>query len=394
MLTLPLAGLTLLALALLLWQWTVALRFPLHRRTHPPPPALPVSVLKPLQGCDPATADCLRSWLEQDYPAPVQFLFGVASPADPACDVVRALLARHPEADAQLVVCPEKLGPNAKVSTLVQLERHARHQARVISDADVWVPPGLLREVVAPLRDPDVGLVHCFYRLTNPSTLAMQWEAFAINADFWSQVLQARSLRPLDFALGAVMATTQAHLDRIGGLASLLHHLADDYQLGHRIAASGARVELCPVVVECHHAPMRWTDVWHHQLRWARTIRACQPIPYFFSLLGNATLWPALWLLATLASPTPSPPLTAQPACAAAAATLVLLLRILAGAHLQTRLTRSARHLPCFWMAPVKDLLQCLLWGLAFAGNQVRWRGQTFRVGTTGRLIKPPDAPR
>jgi len=41
-----------------------------------------------------------------------------------------------------------------------------------------------------------------FYRLANPSTLAMQWEAIAINADFWSQVLQSQTLKPLDFALG------------------------------------------------------------------------------------------------------------------------------------------------------------------------------------------------
>ena len=33
---------------------------------------------------------------------------------------------------------------------------------------------------------------------------------------------------------------------------------------------------------------MGWSAVWKHQLRWARTIRVCQPVPYFFSLLSNA----------------------------------------------------------------------------------------------------------
>src|ERR1035437_635368 len=115
----------------------------------------------------------------------------------------------------------------------------------------------------------------------------MQWEAIAINADFWSQVLQSRSLKPLDFALGAVMATRRRQLEEIGGFAPLVDCLADDYQLGNRIARRGHPIALSPVVVECWSAPMGWAAVWKHQLRWARTIRVCQPAPYFFSLLSN-----------------------------------------------------------------------------------------------------------
>ena len=64
----------------------------------------------------------------------------------------------------------------------------------------------------------------------------MHWEAVAINADFWSQVLQGKSLQPLDFALGAAMATRRAQLTDIGGFEVLADDLADDYQLGNRIA--------------------------------------------------------------------------------------------------------------------------------------------------------------
>src|SRR5262249_41148587 len=101
----------------------------------------------------------------------------------------------------------------------------------IISDADVHVPTDFLANVVPPLPDPGAGLVNSFTRLANPATLAMQFEPIAINADFWSQVLQARSLKPLDFALGAVMATTRRRLESIGGFAALVDFLADDYQL-------------------------------------------------------------------------------------------------------------------------------------------------------------------
>src|SRR5439155_11727545 len=94
------------------------------------------------------------------------------------------------------------------------------HDLFVISDADVRVPPDFLANVLAPLHDAQIGLVNCFYRLANPVSLPMRWEAVAINADFWSQVLQSRSLKPLDFALGAAMALRRADLDRIGGFAA------------------------------------------------------------------------------------------------------------------------------------------------------------------------------
>src|SRR5206468_11538959 len=94
------------------------------------------------------------------------------------------------------------------------------------------------------------------------SNLATRWEGFAVNADFWSQVLQAQSLRPLDFALGAAMATTRAHLEKIGGFDSLADCLADDYQLGHQIARKGGRIILSSMVVECRNGPMTWREVW------------------------------------------------------------------------------------------------------------------------------------
>jgi ceramide glucosyltransferase len=233
-LNLILGSLALLSLALTLWQWLVARRFPLHQRVAEPslPPAAPVTLLKPLKGCDAATEDCLRSWFTQQYAGPGQILFGVAAADDPVCDVVRKLVREFPGSDAQLVVGTPLPGANVKVAKLVELERLAKHDLLVISDADVRVPPDFLANIVLPLSQAPLshrtggasgvgacGLVCCFYRLANPTTLAMQWEAIAINADFWSQVLQSRSLKPLDFALGAVMATGRRQLQEIGGFA-------------------------------------------------------------------------------------------------------------------------------------------------------------------------------
>ncbi len=333
-------------------------------------------MLKPLKGCDESTEECLRSWFKQEYPGSVQLLFGVASAEDPVCDIVRRLQKEFPESDTELLVCGPLAGENAKVSKLVQLDILSKHEVLIVSDADVRVTPDFLASVVAPLKNPKVGLVNCFYRLANPTTTAMRWEGIAINADFWSNVMQSQSLKPIDFALGAVMATRRKQLNEIGGFGPLVNCLADDYQLGNRIARRGSEIVISPVVVECWSGPMGWNDIWKHQLRWARTIRVCQPMPYFFSILNNATLWPLLLV-----------------AWAPTSATLSMLLlctavRMLTAWDLERRMTRRWRHSLYVWLAPVKDLLQTAVWMLAFTGDHIEWRGVRMRMRRDGTLAR------
>ena len=303
------------------------------------------------------------------------------------------------------------MGANAKVSKLVELERSAKHEILIISDADVRVPGDFIANLIVPLQElgrsrreeapsslpspptfnlrasNPCGLVNCFYRLANPSTLAMQWEAVAINADFWSQVLQAKSLKPIDFALGAVMATRKKQLAEIGGFTALADCLADDYQLGNRIAKKGYNLAISTVPVECWSEPMDWADVWKHQLRWARTIRVCRPVPYFFSILSNPTLWPLLWFVAK-----PS-------AISLAFALTCFLLRIVSASHLQRRLFQSSirnHQSPItapLWMPLLKDLLQTAIWLLAFVGNRIEWRGQRMRLRRDGTLVRAQPSP-
>jgi ceramide glucosyltransferase len=188
--------------------------------------------------------------------------------------------------------------------------------------------------------------------------------------------------------------------------------LADDFQLGNRIARRGQRIVLSPVVVECWDPPMDWRAVWSHQLRWARTIRVCRPVAYFFSVLSNVTLWALLWFAVAVQGvttqtiapsmthanrPTNSPGrdtfvtvettvVVTRTPLGVIAAVLFGLVRILAASDLQSRLTRSSAHTNYFWLAPIKDLLQAAIWFGAFLGNRVEWRGQKFKLRRDGTL--------
>ena len=387
------AALAVVSFGIVAWQFIAAQRFPLHRRSPNPGFAPGITLLKPLKGCDPDHSErCLTSWLTQDYPGPLQYLFVVADANDPVVPLVQRLIAGHPHRDAQLLVFPEPVGANAKVSKLAQAEGLITRELVLVSDADVLAPSDLLSQMVLPLRDRGVSLVHSFYRLANPSNTAMEWEATATNADFWSQVLQSRTLAPMDFALGASMLFRRSALEGIGGFRALADYLADDFQLGHRIVAAGGRIELTPVVVECLDAPTGWRSIWAHQVRWNRTIRVCRPAPYIASILANGTLWNALaaavvWWHPALSSRERGSWLGLFMGLVIARSLMAQLL----AQHLAAVPGRASRGDSfVFGMAAAKDLLGAAVWAAAIFGNTVHWRGIDYSVDREGRLNRLP----
>lgn len=373
-LTSLLAALAGLSFALGLWQWWAGRRFSIWRRGSDRSFSPGISVLKPLKGCDAQTAACLESWFAEEYAGEVELVFGVAAADDPVCEVVRGLMAKYSDKKAELVITNPVLGANAKVSTLCYLVKKARFDHLLISDADVYIPHDFFSEVVGELRDEQVGIVNCFYIQAGAQTLPMRMEAMAGNADFWTHVLQAIALKPMDFALGAVMALRRRDLEAAGGFEALVDYLADDYELGNRVAANGRKLAISTVPVECRSEAYGWRDVWEHQVRWGRTIRVCRPVAYFFSILGNGTVWPLFALLGA--------GMTGRWIFG-----MMLVARMLAAISNYARLTRRWE----WWVAlvtPLQDLGQALVWIVSFLGNEVVWRGERYRVHRSGKLTR------
>src|SRR5438552_1678681 len=355
------------------FQIAAALRFLRRARRARRSGALPpVTVLKPLKGPGIELYENLASFCRQNYPS-YQIVFGVEDPRDPAVEVVQRLRRDFPEHDIVLAVGCGR-GTNRKVANLEHMMPHARHDVLVMSDSDIRVGPDYLRTMVAPLADPAVGLTTCLYRGRGNFGLPSIIESLFINTDFVPNALVAHWVQPFRYAFGASIAVTREALERIGGFAAFADYLADDYQLGRRVAEAGYRLVLLPYVVETilDSVPMR--DVWRHQVRWARTYRVCQPVGWFFSVVTHATFW---GLLAGLAVGGPVGWAVLASALTARLFSLAAIMRLLGEPE-------TTRYLG---LVPLKDLVTSAMWLAAFLGRRVVWSGQVFRVRRDGRIV-------
>src|SRR5580658_1700709 len=107
-------------------------------RARPTQALPPISILKPLKGTDPEIYESFRSHCLQDY-AEYEIIFGVSDPRDPAVASVQRLQREFPERAIQLVVSPDKLGANVKVSNLAQMLPATRYQYLLVNDSDIHV---------------------------------------------------------------------------------------------------------------------------------------------------------------------------------------------------------------------------------------------------------------
>jgi ceramide glucosyltransferase len=342
----------------------------LTRKAAAPPSALPgISILKPLRGLDHGLQEALESFASQDYPE-YEMLFAVADPEDPALPVIRGVMAAHPERPSRLLIIEADL-PNRKVAKLAAMEAVAHYPVVLISDGDIRVPAGYLRAVAAELAQPGVGLVTALYR-ARAGSVAGRWEAMGISTDFSPSALVGRMIGVSEFALGSTMALRREVLDAIGGCRAVGEYIADDYHLGRLVREQGLHIGLLREPVETALSGETWRDVWNHQLRWARTIRASRPDGYAGLPVTSASLW-ALLLLAT-------------PYWAWGVALLGL--RIGAGAWLARRVLHDRIPLPFLMLQPLRDLWAFAIWVCGFAGRTVVWRGQRILLNRRGVILR------
>jgi ceramide glucosyltransferase len=327
----------------------------------------PVSVLKPLRGLDPNTFEAFLSQASQNYPE-YEILFGVAETSDPAIPEVRRLQERFPNVCIRLVVGREEVA-NGKVGVLIHLGSCAKHAIWVVNDSDIKVTAEYLSSVVAPLENPSIGVVTCLYRArghTPPSV----WESLGVACDFMPSTLVAQLIGVREFGLGSTLAFRASDLARAGGFAAIGDYLADDYQLAKHITRLGKQALLSTYTVETALGDVTWKGGWQHQLRWARTIRACKGGGYAGLPITHGGVWILLAIVSGAAGP----------------AFVLLVLRLCSALISSLWVLGNSQAAALFWLAPAWDLYSFAVWLTSYSGREVRWRDRVLSIDPRGKI--------
>ncbi len=336
--------------------------------------ALPVTVMKPVKGMDEGSYENFASFCLQNYDAPVQLLFSLSDPDDPALSVIRRLIKNFPDHDISISINEKIHGLNYKISNLINAFPLVKNDIIIICDSDIRVENSFLNSVVSHFSDSTVGLVTSPYRTSKVYGISTAFEALAFTTEMVPNVVTALKLEGLSFALGAAMTFRRQALEDIGGLDALVDFLADDYQLGNKIYHAGWKLLLDDQFVESVLKPETLSNILSRQLRWARTMRVSRPIGY----LASGITLPGLGILATLAA-------GSIPAALTSVAFLYLIR--FSVATFFSRKCIEDKLLPAWlWLLPFRDLLAFSSWLLAFTGNSVTWRGHRFKVLQNGKL--------
>lgn len=344
----------------------------------------PISILKPLSGLDQGLEENLRGYFTQDYgdvngegdastvARPLfELIFAVHHESDPCVTLVRRLCAEYSNIPSRLIVTGEPPYPHAKVYSLARMMAQARHDLVVMSDSDVRVTRDFLRHVAAEFADGQVALATCPYRAIPGASNWSRMEAVGMNTTFWQGALTARMLEGMAFAVGPTTVARRRFVDEAGGIEALKDYMAEDFELGRRMAAEGHQVILSSYVVEHRIGSDNTAQNFRHRIRWARTGRRSRPAGY----IGQIFTYPVplallLWAIA---------PFEWWPVAVSALAVRAVSAWVTAHVVLGSRIN--------WLLLPAEDIFGFAFWIAGFFGSTITWRGRKYRLDRVGRAI-------
>ena len=331
------------------------------------------SIIKPVRGMDRDAYENFASFCRLDYPE-YEILFAVADADDPVVPIIRRLQQDFPDRAIRVITRIPHIGANNKVNSLCRLVEEAKYDLLVMSDSDVRVERDYLRQVAAPFADREVAAVTALYRSFPAAGLPSALKALGMAMESAPAALVARKLEGnLQFAFGWTMATTRACLQAIGGWEAMANHHSDDFELGHRLARHGYRVELLRKPVGMVFPSESVKQFLRCEMRWAIGLRNVRPAGYCGLGLTQGLPWALLAAFVVI---------TAHWPWAIAAAYLLSYFVLRTGLTwtvgvwgLQDRV--ASRN---WWLVPLRDALSFLIWVSGFFSDEITWRGLSYRV--------------
>ncbi|HUA15904.1 MAG TPA: glycosyltransferase [Verrucomicrobiae bacterium] len=337
----------------------------------------PVTIFKPVHGWEEQLAANLESFFRQDYPD-YEVIFGVRDMENPAARIAEQVRGRYPGIPSRIVISGPPVWPNAKVFSLDKMISASSRAYFIVSDSDVRVAPNFLKNTIAPLLNPDVGLVTCMYRGVSSSDFWSRLEALGLSVEMSSGVMVADMMEGMRFALGPAMAVRRDAIDAIGGISAVADYYSDDFELGNRIWAEGYRVVLSHFLVENVLTRRSAARTLGDQLRWMKSTRYSRPAGHAGSGLTYAMPFGILGLLAAGA--------LGQWPLGIGLLLVACLNRMIQSLTVGWWVARDRQAVRYCWLYPLRDLFGFVAWSLSYLSRDFYWRGETYRFGQGGKI--------
>ena len=337
-----------------------------------------VSIIKPTKGVDQFAYGNFRSFCSQEYEGDYELVFCVEDESDSAIPMIRRLIAEYPTIQIRLVLSdPTDSRSFGKLKNMIAGVAASSYEVIIFSDSDSRVPPSFLRDTVAPMSDPDLGIA-----FGAPAYAGSQdWSAALTSISVNEYTLRIATLHLFGLfrgAIGTTMAVRRSVLEGVGGLEQLGWHIADDIQLARIIHRHGFRVHLLkqPARVVHHHDSFRgW---WAHAHRWLVVVRRYWPVHFVLMSIVDVALW---WSLLYLGL---GMLLRRNVSIGLALLCVVLVMAVLSAAIVNIAFARNRwlwRHI---WVVWILELFRLPLLLYSCLTNEVVWRNRRFRVDSDG----------
>lgn len=338
----------------------------------------PVSVLKPVHGLEAQLEKNIESFFRQNYPN-YEILFAADESNDAALDIVRQVSARYPYIPSRILVTGTPW-PNPVVYSFHCMAEAAAHEILVTTDSDVEVDPNYLREIVAPLLDPKVGMVTCIYRGKNVAGFFSGLTAIGMSVEMTAGVLVANLLEGMKFGLGPTTVVRKDSLASIGGYSALKDYIAYDFAIGNLIEKAGYRVVLSGHVINHIVNQKSFGRMWQNQLRWAQTTRHSRPKGHFGSGLIFAVPYGLLGFLAAAT--------LGHWRLGAVLLAIAIVNRLFEAWLVGWKIVRDPQILRAPWLYPLRDLLGFAVWFASYLNLRYEWRDSRFELKGTRIAVR------
>jgi ceramide glucosyltransferase len=331
----------------------------------------PVSVLKPIHGMEARLRQNIESFFRQDYPC-YEILFAADEADDPALELAREISANYPQIPCRIMVTGKPPWPNPPAYCFYRMAEVAAHGILVTSDSDVEVAPNYLREVVAPMLSPEVGMVTCVYRGKNAAGFWAGLTAIGMSVEMTAGVLVANLLEGMKFGLGPTIAVKREALNKIGGYRVTGDYFANDFVIGNMIDKAGYRVVLSEHVIDHVVSQKNFQKMWENQLRWGKSTRYSRPKGHFGSGLMFAMPYGLFGLAAGLA--------LGMPGLGWGLLGAAVLNRVLESWIVGWGVVRDRVALLQFWLYLLRDLLGFIVWAASYTSAKTAWRDSRYEL--------------